>query len=238
MPTTAGLDASAEMARFLWDKGFAAVAADNPTVEVRPGDPTVGSLHRRLIPALGLPLGESCGTSRSWPRRVPQTSATSAASSRCRSGCRMASPRRRTPWRSALASRCRGKRHRRGCHPGSLHRRSGTCRCLMRQQRDRGAGSWLASPLLHVLGCGREALAADLRCIPCAKFYACSIARRVMLILGRYEFTMLANCWLGPVRLSTDRHAALIAGMLALSSRCLCDLERGGIPWWNHPMSG
>jgi kynurenine formamidase len=58
MPTTAGLDASADMARFLWDEGFAAVAADNPAVEVLPGDPAVGSLHRRLIPALGMPLGE------------------------------------------------------------------------------------------------------------------------------------------------------------------------------------
>jgi kynurenine formamidase len=58
MPTTVGLDASADMARFLWDEGFAAVAADNPAVEVLPGDAAVGSLHRRLIPALGMPLGE------------------------------------------------------------------------------------------------------------------------------------------------------------------------------------
>ncbi len=58
MPTTTGLDASESMARFLWDEGFCAVAADNPAVEVLPGDPAVGSLHRRLIPALGLPLGE------------------------------------------------------------------------------------------------------------------------------------------------------------------------------------
>jgi kynurenine formamidase len=58
MPTSAGLVASADMARFLWDEGFAAVAADNPAVEVLPGDPAVGSLHRRLIPALGMPLGE------------------------------------------------------------------------------------------------------------------------------------------------------------------------------------
>ena len=58
MPTSAGLDASADMARFLWDAGFAAVAADNPAVEVLPGDPAIGSLHRRLIPGLGMPLGE------------------------------------------------------------------------------------------------------------------------------------------------------------------------------------
>ena len=58
MPTSAGLDASAGMARFLWDEGFSAVAADNPAVEVLPGDAAVGSLHRRLIPGLGMPLGE------------------------------------------------------------------------------------------------------------------------------------------------------------------------------------
>lgn len=87
MPATAGLDASADMARFLWDEGFAAVAADNPAVEVLPGDPAVGSLHRRLIPALGMPLGElwdlddlaeSCAAERRYeccvvsvPLRVP-----------------------------------------------------------------------------------------------------------------------------------------------------------------------
>ena len=87
MPTSAGLDASADMARFLWDAGFAAVAADNPAVEVLPGDPAIGSLHRRLIPALGMPLGElwdldelaeSCAADRRYeccvvsvPLRVP-----------------------------------------------------------------------------------------------------------------------------------------------------------------------
>jgi kynurenine formamidase len=58
MPTAIGLDASAQMARFLWDSGFCAVAADNPAVEVLPGSREAGSLHRRLIPALGMPLGE------------------------------------------------------------------------------------------------------------------------------------------------------------------------------------
>jgi kynurenine formamidase len=58
MPTCVGLDASADMARFLWDSGFCAVAADNPAVEVLPGSREVGSLHRRLIPALGMPIGE------------------------------------------------------------------------------------------------------------------------------------------------------------------------------------
>lgn len=58
MPSGIGLHAGAEMARFLWDEGFCAVAADNPAVEVVPGDPAVGSLHRRLIAGLGMPLGE------------------------------------------------------------------------------------------------------------------------------------------------------------------------------------
>ena len=58
MPDSAGLDASASMAKFLWDAGVAAVVSDNPAVEVLPGSPAVGSLHRRLIPALGMPLGE------------------------------------------------------------------------------------------------------------------------------------------------------------------------------------
>lgn len=58
MPPAAGLHAGEDTARFLWDSGFCAVAADNPAVENLPGDPAVGSLHRRLIPALGMPLGE------------------------------------------------------------------------------------------------------------------------------------------------------------------------------------
>lgn len=58
MPPSVGLAADEDMARFLWDSGVAAVAADNPAVEVLPGDPAVGSLHRRLIPGLGMPLGE------------------------------------------------------------------------------------------------------------------------------------------------------------------------------------
>lgn len=53
-----GLHAGEEMAEFLWDSGVAAVAADNPAVEVIPGDPRAGSLHRRLIPLLGFALGE------------------------------------------------------------------------------------------------------------------------------------------------------------------------------------
>ncbi len=53
-----GLEGSEEMAEFLWDSGVAAIAADNPAVEVMPGDPSVGLLHRRLIPLLGFALGE------------------------------------------------------------------------------------------------------------------------------------------------------------------------------------
>jgi len=56
--TFAGLRADEEMARLLWNWGVAAVAADNPAVEVSPGDPKVGSLHRRLLALLGIPLGE------------------------------------------------------------------------------------------------------------------------------------------------------------------------------------
>jgi kynurenine formamidase len=44
------------MARYLWDHRVSFVAADNPAVEARPGHP--GYLHRRLIPMLGIGLGE------------------------------------------------------------------------------------------------------------------------------------------------------------------------------------
>lgn len=54
----AGLSGSAEIARYLWDSGVAAVVCDNPAVETAPGDPALGSLHRRLIPCLGFALGE------------------------------------------------------------------------------------------------------------------------------------------------------------------------------------
>lgn len=54
----AGLSGSEEMSRFLWDSGAAAVTADNPAVETVPMDPAIGSLHQRLIPALGFAIGE------------------------------------------------------------------------------------------------------------------------------------------------------------------------------------
>lgn len=57
-PTFAGLEADERMARTIWNAHPAALCCDNPAVEVVPGDPAVGSLHRRLLPTLGLALGE------------------------------------------------------------------------------------------------------------------------------------------------------------------------------------
>ena len=53
-----GLRADEAMAEFLWDHHVAALATDNPAVENIPGSREVGSLHRRLIPMLGMTLGE------------------------------------------------------------------------------------------------------------------------------------------------------------------------------------
>ncbi|QJY49969.1 cyclase family protein [Pseudonocardia broussonetiae] len=53
-----GLESTKDMARHLWDHEFAAVAVDNPGVEVFPIDRAKGFLHRRLIPLQGMPLGE------------------------------------------------------------------------------------------------------------------------------------------------------------------------------------
>jgi kynurenine formamidase len=53
-----GLAADEGMARWLWNHRVAAVAADNPAVEVSPGDRNVGSMHRRVLPLLGLAVGE------------------------------------------------------------------------------------------------------------------------------------------------------------------------------------
>ncbi len=59
-PTTAwnGLHAGEQTARFLWDSGIAMVGADNPAVECAPGSREAGSLHRRLLPSLGMSLLE------------------------------------------------------------------------------------------------------------------------------------------------------------------------------------
>jgi kynurenine formamidase len=53
-----GLHAGEQTARLLWDWHVAAVVTDLPAVEPVPGDPAVGSLHRRLLPLLGIPLAE------------------------------------------------------------------------------------------------------------------------------------------------------------------------------------
>lgn len=74
-PRITGLAGSEDMARFLWNTGVSATALDNPSAEVAPGDPLVGSLHRRLIPMLGMVIGELldfaalaalCADSGSW----------------------------------------------------------------------------------------------------------------------------------------------------------------------------
>jgi len=56
--TSAGLAGSEETARFLWDAGVAALPTDNPAVEVTPSDLADGFLHGRLIPGLGMAIGE------------------------------------------------------------------------------------------------------------------------------------------------------------------------------------
>src|SRR5690606_18537933 len=56
--TWPGLIARESMAEFLWDSGVVAVVADNPSVEVSPGSPDDGYLHRRLLAMLGMPMGE------------------------------------------------------------------------------------------------------------------------------------------------------------------------------------
>jgi len=53
-----GLSADEAMAAWLWNRHVAAVTADNPAVELVPGDPAVGYLHRRIIPMLGIAVGE------------------------------------------------------------------------------------------------------------------------------------------------------------------------------------
>jgi hypothetical protein len=56
-PGLANCDRTVE---WIWDNGFSAIVADNPAVEVQPFDESRsdGFLHYRLIPLLGLALGE------------------------------------------------------------------------------------------------------------------------------------------------------------------------------------
>jgi kynurenine formamidase len=53
-----GLDPSVETAAWLWDHRIAAIAADNPALEALRVDAEVGFQHRRLIPLLGMAIGE------------------------------------------------------------------------------------------------------------------------------------------------------------------------------------
>lgn len=53
-----GLYAGDAMAELLWNWHVAAVVTDLPAVEPVPGDAALGSLHRRLLPLLGIPLAE------------------------------------------------------------------------------------------------------------------------------------------------------------------------------------
>jgi hypothetical protein len=53
-----GLSPLRDIVAFLWDSQVAVVAADNLGVEKFPLDALDGQLHRRVIPLLGMPLGE------------------------------------------------------------------------------------------------------------------------------------------------------------------------------------
>ncbi|MDB6017112.1 MAG: cyclase family protein [Pedosphaera sp.] len=57
-PQIPGLSGAAKMAEFLWDAGIAAIASDNPTVEVYPFESDADNLHHRLLVNLGMPLGK------------------------------------------------------------------------------------------------------------------------------------------------------------------------------------
>ncbi|MGE0802624.1 MAG: cyclase family protein [Lautropia sp.] len=53
-----GLSPGTDMAAWLWDHRVAAVAADNPALEVLRVRKDEGFLHRPLMPLLGMPIGE------------------------------------------------------------------------------------------------------------------------------------------------------------------------------------
>jgi hypothetical protein len=59
LPVSCGLEQGQTMARWLWDNHVAAVAADNPGLEMAPFEFAEGSfLHYELIPLLGITVGE------------------------------------------------------------------------------------------------------------------------------------------------------------------------------------
>lgn len=59
MPAGPGLKQEQDMARWLWDRHVAAVAADNPGLEAAPFEYAAGGfLHYDLIPLLGITVGE------------------------------------------------------------------------------------------------------------------------------------------------------------------------------------
>ncbi len=53
-----GIGPADEMAEYLWNRHVAAVVADNPAVEPIPPAPGAGFMHFRLIPHLGMLMGE------------------------------------------------------------------------------------------------------------------------------------------------------------------------------------
>jgi hypothetical protein len=53
-----GLDPSQEMSAWLWDHQIAGIAADNMALETLPVEREAGFLHYRLIPLLGMAVGE------------------------------------------------------------------------------------------------------------------------------------------------------------------------------------
>ena len=55
---TAGLAGSPDMAAWIWDHHIALFAGDNPALEHIPGSTGEGYLHRRVLPSLGLAIGE------------------------------------------------------------------------------------------------------------------------------------------------------------------------------------
>jgi kynurenine formamidase len=59
MDACSGLEATREIAAWLWDNRIAAIGVDNPAVEALPFEQPEGSaLHFRALALLGLPLGE------------------------------------------------------------------------------------------------------------------------------------------------------------------------------------